>query len=102
MICNIVDSLDDTEEPKRAKIEVSKPWVSVDDYLPEEGVPVLACVHGYDPPLVLNIMWEYPTYEDNFNAFQYWDCPINDGQAFEDRVWCWMPLPEEPTGEKDE
>lgn len=70
-------------------------WIPVTERLPNEDEPVLICGHGIDP-LVGVLRWEYPTYEETFTAFRYWDDYRNDGQEFEDRVTHWMSLPEVP------
>tara|TARA_R110000765_G_scaffold356661_1_gene446762 strand:- start:1574 stop:1810 length:237 start_codon:yes stop_codon:yes gene_type:complete len=74
-------------------------WIKVRCLLPEEGTPVLACVHGLDHPIVLELRRETcnPMIESHFDEFLYWDDPNNDGQDFKDRVSSWMPLPEIPT-----
>ena len=77
-------------------------WIKVTDKIPEPETPVLACVHGLDFPIILEMRWEIcnPMIEGYFNDFLYWDDPNNDGQDFEDRVFVWQPLPEMPSAEQ--
>lgn len=73
-------------------------WISTEDELPPPETPVLAFVRGMDIPIVLEMRWETcnPMIESYFNDFLYWDNPHNDGQDYEDRVFAWQPLPEDP------
>lgn len=66
---------------------------------PEAETPVLACVHGLDAPIVLELRWETcnPMIESYFKDFLYWDNPNDDGQDFEDRVFAWREIPELPS-----
>ena len=66
---------------------------------PEAETPVLACVHGLDVPIVLELRWEIcnPMIESYFKDFLYWDSPNDDGQDFEDRVFAWREIPELPS-----
>lgn len=73
-----------------------KDWINVDESMPPEETPVLAAVHGYDHPLVLEVRWEVPTFEETFDPFLYWDDPVDDGKDLEDRVFAWQPLPDMP------
>jgi hypothetical protein len=74
-------------------------WISVEDRLPKVNQAVLACVNGFDSPLILNILTETcnPMIEGYFKDFNYWDSVENDGQDYEDLVTHWMKLPEMPT-----
>lgn len=40
---------------------------------------------------------EYPTWEEDFKPYDYWDDPNNDGQDWTDQITHWMPLPALPT-----
>jgi len=40
---------------------------------------------------------EIPSFEDTYNAFDYWDDPNNDGQCWDEcLITHWMPLPAPP------
>ena len=68
-------------------------WISCADSLPETDTPVLVAMHGYDNPCVAELRVEYPTYEETFKAFSYWDDPNDDGKGWEgDMITHWMPL----------
>ena len=70
-------------------------WISVKDKLPEMETPVLAIVKGQIR--MAEIRTEYPNLEDTYSAFEYWDCPLNDGQDWQNEdVTYWMPLPNPP------
>lgn len=71
-------------------------WIKVEDNLPSEGVPVLTHLNGHDYPVILERVWEYPTYEENFKPFWYWRDSTCDSLLIEDNsdVSAWMPLPE--------
>ena len=79
-------------------------WIPVSVKKPEAETPVLACVHGLDHPIVLELRWEIcnTMVEGYFKDFLYWDDPNNDGQDFEDRVFAWQSLPTMPTMSSDE
>lgn len=71
-------------------------WISVNDRLPEEATPVLVLHKG--ERRIGEICWDYPSWEETYQAFRYWDCPYNDGQGWEVfDITHWMPLPEPPT-----
>lgn len=73
-------------------------WIAAEDKLPPPETPVLAFVHGIDIPIVLEMRWETcnQMVESYFEDFLYWDNPHDDGQNYEDRVFAWQPLPEDP------
>ena len=67
-------------------------WVSTVDRLPPDKTVVLAVVNG--KIRLVERRWEYPTYEETFKAFWYWDDPNNDGQDWGIAdVTHWMPIP---------
>lgn len=70
-------------------------WIDVVDELPEPETAVLAIVDGYDGILTVERRWEHcnPMIESWYEDFLYWDWIDNDGQDFEGRVQCWMPIP---------
>jgi hypothetical protein len=76
----------------------SSAWIFTANKTPEPETPVLACVHGMDSPVVLEMRWEScdPFQEGYFKDFLYWDDPSNDGQDYEDRVFAWMTIPDMP------
>ena len=69
--------------------------VDVELNLPEIETPVLVCVHGIYHPVVLEIRVDRsnPMVEGYYEDFKYWDDPVNDGQDYGDRVYCWQSLP---------
>ena len=76
-------------------------WISTGivapfDRLPEDETPVLILFHD-GKIRIGEIRWERPTWEETFQAFQYWDDPYDDGKDWD---WAdvvgWMPLPEVP------
>ena len=70
-------------------------WIKVEDKRPKSETPVLIVYKG--TIRVGKIRWEYPTHEDTYHAFSYWDDPFDDGQDWEwPDVTHWMPLPEPP------
>lgn len=85
------------ESPKE-RVVMCGNWIATEDRLPPPETPVLAFVHGMDIPIVLEMRWETcnPMIESYFKDFLYWDNPHNDGQDYEDRVFAWQPLPEDP------
>lgn len=71
-------------------------WISVEDRLPASETPVLVWFKNKEVR-VASLEWEFPSYEDNYLAYRYWDCPYNDGQDWEwFDITHWMPLPEPP------
>ena len=78
--------------------ELGKEWISVEDRLPEIGVPVLV-IHDREVKVGVRV-WEHPTFEDNFESFWFWDCAYDDGKGWENEdVTHWQPLPKPPKGE---
>ena len=75
-------------------------WISTADSLPPKETPVLI-LFSNETIRIGEIRWEYPTYEDTYNAFRYWDDPADDGKDWE---WLdithWQALPALPTKEK--
>ncbi len=69
-------------------------WILVQDQLPDDETPVLALYDGRVE--ILELCWEYPGFEDTYEAFRYWDRPYDGGRGDIDSsyVTCWMPLPE--------
>lgn len=73
-------------------------WTSVNDRLPADNTPVLIVANG--EIMIGAIEWEYPSWEETYQAFRYWDCPYNPGQDWEwYNITHWMPLPELPNKE---
>lgn len=71
-------------------------WVTTDERLPPKETPVVAFYRGAIS--ILEIRWDYPSFEDTYRPYWYWDNPDNDGQDIDPReVTHWMPLPEPPT-----
>ena len=67
-------------------------WIKCTERLPKAGVPVLILFNG--EVRIGEICWEYPSHEETYEAFRYWDCPYNDGQDWEVLdITHWMPLP---------
>lgn len=70
-------------------------WISVRDSLPKIETPVLIVKNGVIH--IGELLLESPSYEDCYDAFLYWDDPIDDGQIWEYLdITHWMPLPELP------
>ncbi len=70
-------------------------WIPTAQRMPEIDTPVLAIVNGNARIAITHM--EYPTFEDTYQAFAYWDDPYNDGQCWEfDEVSHWTTLPEIP------
>lgn len=47
------------------------PWVKTSDRLPPDETPVLILYRG--GYYVASLCWEYPGWEDNWNAYRFWD-----------------------------
>lgn len=78
-----------------AAAPVDDGWVACSDRLPEDGLPVLILFNG--EIRVGEIRLEHPSHEETFQPFRYWDCPYNDGQAWEVfDITHWRPLPPPP------
>lgn len=69
-------------------------WIKTGDSLPEDRIPVLISVNGRRTTIA-KLDWEYPTHEDNYEAFRYW-CDIEDSCLEWFDVTHWMPLPDGP------
>ena len=70
-------------------------WVAVAERLPEAETPVLILRNGNAE--TGGLYWEYPGFEEDFQAYQYWDRPTDIGMGWEwDEVTHWMPLPAAP------
>ena len=70
-------------------------WISVEDRLPDEEIPVLIIFNG--EIVIGERRWDNPGFEDTYKAFWYWDDPTDDGQDWgRDEVTHWMPLPKPP------
>ena len=71
-------------------------WISVKERLPDDNTPVLICFREGRFE-VGGLFWAYPSFEDSYTAFQYWDSFNNDGQDWEwNDITHWMPLPNTP------
>ncbi len=76
-------------------------WIPVSESYPEDETPVLILHRG--EPRFGEIRWEYPTFEETFEAFKHWDDPYDDGKDWDwVDVTHWMELPEAPKEKKDE
>lgn len=70
-------------------------WIKCSEKLPPDETPVLVNFNG--EIRIGEIRWDYPTHEEGYQAFRYWDCPYNDGQMWEVfDITHWMYLPELP------
>ncbi|AXF66100.1 DUF551 domain-containing protein [Leclercia sp. W17] len=71
-------------------------WIKCSEEMPPPEEAVLILRNG---DVYLGIrQWEYPSHEDAFDAFLYWDDFHNDGQGWEDdEVTHWLPIPDNPT-----
>ena len=71
-------------------------WIECVNKLPPIRTSVLIMLNGV--MRIGEIRIEYPTWEETFRAYRYWDDPINDGQVWEwnDVTHC-MPLPAPPS-----
>lgn len=75
--------------------ELSKPrWISVNERMPEPGVPVLAVADWKNEPGVLyGIRWNGTEWEVELVAeYDYWE-------RYAGKITHWMPLPELPEEE---
>ncbi|EBI0159796.1 DUF551 domain-containing protein [Salmonella enterica subsp. enterica serovar Cerro] len=71
-------------------------WIKCSTRNPTPETPVLIMLNGVIH--IGEIRREYPTHEETYQPFFYWDDPHNDGQPWEVfDVTHWMPLPEPPT-----
>lgn len=73
-------------------------WIKCSESMPEPEIPVLIMNNG--DMRIGEIRWDYPTHEETYQAFRYWDDPFDDGQIWD---YCdithWMPLPATPKPE---
>ena len=71
-------------------------WISTEDLLPGEEIPVIVVFRGKSVRIGER-RWDNPGFEDTYKAYWYWDDPSNDGQCWDvDDITHWMPLPELP------
>ena len=71
-------------------------WIDCEVQMPPAETNVLALVDG--EIRIAALFWEIPGWEDNYEAFLYWDDPDHDGQCWEHHnVTHWRNLPELPT-----
>ena len=76
-------------------------WIRIKDRLPEDETPVLIVINGIIR--IAALYWEHPGFEDTYKAFQYWDDPEDDGQAWEwFDVTHWRELPAMPEIKDDD
>lgn len=67
-------------------------WIKCSERMPEVEVPVLIMYNGIIR--IGEIRWDYPSHEETYPPFMYWDDPNNDGQLWEVfDVTHWQPLP---------
>ena len=70
-------------------------WQKTSESLPADETPVLVVRNGEIH--IGELRWDYPHFEDGYEAFRYWDAPNNDGRDWQwPEVTHWMPLPEIP------
>ena len=70
-------------------------WVKANERTPEPEIPVLIMLNGVFR--IGEVRCEYPSREESYKPFFYWDDPYDDGQPWEVfDVTHWMPLPAEP------
>lgn len=71
-------------------------WIPVGEGLPADGVPVLVAFSN-GARRIAALFRETPGYEDNVEAYQYWDNPDDGGQCWEwGEVTHWAELPAPP------
>lgn len=69
--------------------------IATSEKLPPDETPVLILHRG--EWRIGELRWEHPTWEDTYQAFQYWDNPHDDGQEWEwQDVTHWAELPDIP------
>lgn len=74
------------------------PWVRTDDELPPDGTSVLVRHREKKHPVIAELCWDRPGFEDSYKAYRYWDSPDDDGQEWEwHDITHWTVLPELPT-----
>jgi Protein of unknown function (DUF551) len=89
-------SLMEVQAQRIATFEASGKWISVDQELPKEETSVLI-IHRGDVKIGER-RWEYPTFEESYRPFWYWDDPNDDGKDWEcPDVTHWQPIPAPPT-----
>lgn len=70
-------------------------WIPVSERMPEPEIPVLIMLNGVFR--IGEIRCEYPSRDETYKPFFYWDDPYDDGQPWEVfDVTHWMPLPAAP------
>ena len=70
-------------------------WVLCTNKLPPDETPVLILING--ELRIGERRWEYPSFEESYKAFWYWDDPADDGQEWDNNdVTHWTPLPAAP------
>jgi len=76
-------------------------WIKCSERMPEPEIPVLIMNNG--DMRIGEIRWDYPTHEETYQAFRYWDDPFDDGQIWDCcDITHWMPLPAAPKPESEE
>lgn len=71
-------------------------WVKTTEEWPDTDTPVLAVVNG--DIRVAMLSWDYPSFEESYKPYQYWDDVYDDGQGWShEEVTHWMSLPEIPS-----
>jgi len=86
----------DDHAAELARLEAQVPkWISVDERLPDAETPVFIKMRD-GTARIGELRWEYPSYEDNWKKFLYWDDPYDDGKPWEyPDILKWMPIPPE-------
>ena len=70
-------------------------WIKTENSLPPDETPVLIILNG--EIRIGELRWDYPSWEETYEAYRYWDDPHDDGQDWQwDDVVYWAVMPEIP------
>ena len=70
-------------------------WISIEDQIPPVETPVLIVFR--DEVRIGELRWDYPTWEESYKSYMYWDCPYNEGQEWDwDKIKYWARIPPLP------